>query len=139
MPKQLRPTVARSSERQASREQLAPMMLVRSDTPAPVTFDEELAGFDVDEDIEAIIPMPHAIPAAVRAEITRLIGEYECDDLDAWLHAPDKRLDGDSPFDRVVQGDGWAVLRLLQDGEGDLDKQGPAAGDDQQPTLWLVR
>lgn len=139
--KQLRPTVARFSERGVSRQQLPPLTLVRSSPPAPVALDEEPEVFDIDDDIASIIPMSPAIPDGTRAEITRRIGEkFEySDQLDAWLHAPHAQLEGDTPFDRVVQGDGMAVLRVLRAEEGALDVQGPAGSGHQPPTLRLVR
>jgi hypothetical protein len=142
MPKKLiHVAVTHSSERRPTRESLPHLALVRPASPDSVTLDEELVAFDADEDMASLIAMPRSIPAATRARITSLAGERfeHSEHLDAWLHAPNDQLDGETPFDRIIEGDGAAVLRALRSNGSDLDVQAGAATEDQQPTLRLVR
>ena len=103
---------------------VSPLHLLRSSS-AVTEGDEELKrallAFDVDADIAAIIPMPSTIPPVVRAAITQALSERFQEDDDAmedWLHSSSKALDGATPFERVVAGDGMAVLTALL-GSGD--------------------
>jgi hypothetical protein len=73
-----------------------------------------IAEIDVDDDIAAIIPMPKTIPAAVRTAITDAFMRLsDGEDLDRWLHEAHELLGGASPFERIVSGDGTAVLEVL--------------------------
>lgn len=91
------------------------LVLVRSEARLSEALDDAPLAFDVDDDVAAIIPMPPSIPASIRAAITRALGEqFEfADDLHEWLHAPCEALAGKTPFERVVAGDGAAVLLAL--------------------------
>jgi hypothetical protein len=82
---------------------------------SPEAFDQDLLSFDFDDDEGAIIPMPPSISTPVRVAITKaLIEKFEfIDTLDEWLHAPNDVLDGVTPFERIVEGDGLAILRAL--------------------------
>lgn len=77
--------------------------------------ERELLAFDPEEDVAAAIPMPPTIPADVRSAITDALLERFADPeaLDAWLHTPQATLDGESPFARIVDGHGHAVLFAL--------------------------
>jgi hypothetical protein len=70
--------------------------------------------------------MPPTISVAVRASIARVLGERfaDAEDMDSWLHARHEALDGDTPFERVVDGDGLTVLLALIDPHGRLDPLG---------------
>jgi len=77
--------------------------------------EASLLDFDPNDDLEALVPMPPAISAGVRRTLTatfaRRFVRYR--DLDAWLHTPHPALGGDTPFERIVDGDGISVLRAL--------------------------
>ena len=77
--------------------------------------ERALCGFDVDEEMAEIIPMPAGISPIVRSAIVRALGKaFEFGDaMDEWLHAPNAELRGKTPFERVVAGDGLSVLRAL--------------------------
>lgn len=75
----------------------------------------DLILFAIDPDDTEIIPMPPTIPTVVRATLTQTLCERfeSVDDLDLWLQASNEALAGDSPFERIIAGDGIAVLRAL--------------------------
>jgi hypothetical protein len=103
--------------------------------------EEELLAFDADEDLAAIIPMPSTIPAPIRGAITRAVGSrFEfASDLDAWLCAPHEALGGDAPLNRIIYGDGLAVLRALGvEVENQLSPEVIAAATKQR-SLRIVR
>lgn len=77
--------------------------------------EASLLDFDPDAELEALVPMPPTIPAAVRRTLTALLARRFAyyGDLDAWLHAPHPALGADTPFERIVDGEGVAVLRAL--------------------------
>lgn len=86
--------------------------------PKSTVEEHDSLSFDVEDEIASIIPMPRTIPADLQAAITlALSGRFEFydDELDAWLHTPNDALGGASPFDRLVDGDGVAVLLALAD------------------------
>lgn len=101
----------------------APLALVHAADAAVDLREEDLLDFDVEADVMAIIPMPPSIPVPIRMAITRAAGKRFtfADDLDAWLHAPHEGLRGDTPFERVVAGDGMTVLVALLDGASDAE------------------
>lgn len=149
MPHNTSPLGRRSTRAVPSRraERVPPLELLRIDPQAPEDAEEierALLDFDVDADIAAIIPMPPTIPLAVRAAITRALGDRFQDGDDAlndWLHSPNESLAGATPFERVVAGDGIAVLTsLLGPGEHpelrELVALARAAG---RPPLHLLR
>ena len=77
--------------------------------------ERELCGFDVEEEMAELIPMPRGISPIVRSAVVRALGKaFEFGDaMDEWLHAPNAELRGETPFERVVAGDGLGVLRAL--------------------------
>ena len=91
------------------------LRLVATGAESPAACERELLAFDPDDDLQSIVPMPPSIPVAIRAAITRAVGEqFEgAEDLDTWLHSPHALLGGATPFERVVEGDGAAVLRAV--------------------------
>ena len=72
--------------------------------------------FDVLEDLEALVPMPHTIPENVRRALTlRFAQRYEhYGDLHRFLHEESAALDGQSPFEALVAGRGRQVLAVLR-------------------------
>lgn len=77
--------------------------------------EASLLGFDAEEDLASLVPMPPSIPAAVRQALTSAFtARFEHhDELDAWLHEPHSALGGRSPFEQLAGGDGEGVLRAL--------------------------
>lgn len=77
--------------------------------------ERELCGFDVDEEMAEIIPMPARISPTLRSAIVRALEKtFEFGDaMDEWLHTSNPELRGQTPFERVVAGDGLGVLRAL--------------------------
>jgi len=77
--------------------------------------EASLLDFDPNDDLEALVPMPPAISAGVRRALTAIFAHrfVRYRDLDAWLHAPHPALGGDTPFERIVDGDGMNVLQTL--------------------------
>ena len=77
--------------------------------------EAELLNFDVEEDLEAVVPMPPTIPLGVRHALTKLFirrfSYYR--ELDLWLHLPHPALRGRTPYERIADGDGVSVLRAL--------------------------
>jgi len=77
--------------------------------------EARLLSFDVEEDLEAVVPMPPTIPLGVRHALTKLFIRrftyYR--ELDLWLHLPHPALRGRTPYERIVDGDGVSVLRAL--------------------------
>ena len=110
--------------------------LVRPSSPEPLRCDA--LEFDVEDDIASIIPMPASIAAPIRSAISgELARRFEfADELDGWLHAAHARLGGATPFERVVAGDGLAVLRALVEG-ADVIPSEVAALLAQHPTPVL--
>lgn len=102
----------------ATCSQTRTLSLHRTEQESSEALERELVSFDVDEDIESLVPMPNSIAARTRAAITQLIGRRftYAEDLDDWLHAPNVRLHGVTPFERMVAGDGTSVLHALADG-----------------------
>lgn len=95
-----------------------PFVLVRPSDDATDALERMLTDFDAEADLAAIIPMPDAIPAVIRATITKAMAQRFtfADELDAWLHEPHDTLGGDTPFERIVDGDGIPVLMALLEG-----------------------
>lgn len=59
--------------------------------------------------------MPPSIPQALRRVLTKAFTDrfdYYAD-LGVWLHLPHPALGAECPFERLVAGDGWSVLRAL--------------------------
>lgn len=79
---------------------------------------ELLAAIDVEADLEQLVPMPPSIPAPLRRLLSQRLAERfpYMDELDAWLHLPHPKIGAESPFQRLVAGDGWSVLRALEIG-----------------------
>lgn len=105
--------------------------------------ERALVAFDPEDDMAQIIPMPPAIPPAVRVAITQALGRrFEfADELDDWLHNPNDALAAATPFERIVAGDGLAVLVALL-GPGDhpeLRGLIPTSGSLPRSALHLVR
>ena len=120
----------------------APIALVASRFISAEAFEQAITNFDVDDDLASIIPMPETIPAVIRATITTAIAErFEfSEDLDAWLHAPHDALAGDTPFERIVEGDGIAVLVALAQGINAAGMEAPIKDcQPVPPRLRLVR
>ena len=111
------PNSSRSVGRQSTH-----LHLIRRELDADGQSEDAALSFDADDDVAAIIPMPPSIPRIVRAAITVTVARrFEfAEDLDAWLHAPNAVLGGATPFERIVDGDGIAVLRALR-GSKNLD------------------
>lgn len=103
-----------------SRTEAAPMALLAPSVDSMDALERTLTSFDVEDDVASIIPMPDTIPAVIRATITTAIAQRFtfADELDDWLHAPHDALAGDTPFERIVDGDGIAVLMALVQGRG---------------------
>ena len=83
--------------------------------PADEALAAGLTAFDVEEDIESIVAMPPTIPRALRRVLTTAFArrfDYHAE-LDVWLHLPHPALGAETPFERLVGGDGWSVLRAL--------------------------
>lgn len=129
-----------------SRHGRPPLRLLPTAIPGPSTAEElerAALAFDPQDDLAQIIPMPPTIPRLIRAAITQALGdrfEY-AEELDEWLHGPNDSLAGATPFERVVVGDGMAVLVALL-GPGDhqeLHGLGPTAGPWTRSSLDLVR
>lgn len=137
-PVHLLPPTARS----ASRNQARTLNVLRAEQESIDSLEQELVCFDVDEDLESLVPMPNRIPARIRSAITEMAGNRfsYAEELDAWLHEPNGLLDGVTPFERIVAGDGAGVLLALADGVPStevaelLDLAKPA-----KPGLKLVR
>ena len=72
--------------------------------------------FDVQDDFEALVPMPHTIPANVRRALTlRFAQRFEhYADLHRYLHEESAALDGQSPFEALIAGRGRDVLSALR-------------------------
>lgn len=125
-----------------SRTQAVPMALLAPSIDSTDAIERTLTSFAVEDDLASIIPMPDSIPAVIRATITTAIAQRFtfADELDDWLHAPHDALDGDSPFERIVDGDGIAVLMALAQGRGH-GGIGALVADLQRspPPLRLVR
>lgn len=104
----------------------APLALVHREVERADELERQLLAFDVEEDLMANIAMPPTIPVPIRAAITKAAGQRFtfAAELDEWLHAPHDGLHGRTPFERLVDGDGVAVLVALLDGTscGDLDR-----------------
>lgn len=102
----------------ATCSQTRTLSLHRTEQESSEALEQDLLSYDVDEDIESLVPMPISIPARTRAEISHLIGRRftYAEDLDNWLHAPNRQLDNVSPFECIVAGEGTSVLRALADG-----------------------
>lgn len=86
---------------------------------------ELMAAIDVEADLEQLVPMPPSIPAALRRLLNERFAErfLYMDELDAWLHLPHPKIGAESPFQRLVAGDGWSVLRALQIGPTDVGSE----------------
>lgn len=71
--------------------------------------------FDPDVDLEIPVPMPTSVSEPVRRALTTaLLERFEyVDDLDAWLHAPDPRLDDMSPFEAIINGQAERLLDIV--------------------------
>lgn len=148
MPNNTSPLGRRSTRSaQSRRDERVPLELLRTDAQVPEDEEElerALLAFDVDTDIAAIIPMPSSIPPSVRAAITQALGDRFQDDddaMDGWLHNPHESLAGATPFERVVVGDGVAVLAaLLGRGEHpELRELVAVAPAEARPPLHLLR
>ena len=98
------------------------LTLLRSSAVPAERLDRELLEFDVEDDMESIIPMPPSIAAPIRAAISKALAHrFEfADELDRWLHAAHGLLGGATPFEYVVAGEGMAVLRVLLDGADNI-------------------
>lgn len=70
--------------------------------------------------------MPASIALSVREALSAALVQVfaYADELDAWLHAQHPALDGASPFERLIEGDGVDVLRVLL--EGNQEEAGAA-------------
>jgi len=62
--------------------------------------------------------MPPSISGDLRRTLTdALMQQFDlAEELDEWLHLPHPALAGNTPFERVVEGDGFGVLRALRGG-----------------------
>jgi hypothetical protein len=65
--------------------------------------------------IAGVVPVPSTISVSTRGKIERemLIRFEFAEDLDQWLHASHDKLHGAAPYERLIAGDGIAVLRAL--------------------------
>jgi hypothetical protein len=107
-----------STPRSSACNQTSTLNLVREGGEAIDMLEPDRVCFDPDDDLEAHVPMPSSIPPRTRPAITQMVGgrfEY-AEDLDTWLHAPNGRLKGLSPFECIVAGEGELVLNALADG-----------------------
>jgi hypothetical protein len=113
-PSELRHRATQSTARSPMSES-ARLRLVGVAVPDRDATEHELLAFDPDEDLAALVAMPLTIAAPVRSAITRAVAHRFAfaEDLDDWLHAPNESINGRSPFECVVAGDGAAVLRAL--------------------------
>jgi hypothetical protein len=142
MPKKSPVHVLPPAARSASRNHARTLNLLRAEHESIDTRDQELVCFDVDEDLESLVPMPDRIPARIRSAITELIGSRfsYADELDAWLHEPNGLLHGVTPFERIVAGDGAGVLLALADGVPSVElAELLDLADPSKPNLKLVR
>lgn len=81
----------------------------RNGEHAAPLFDEGFAT------IAGIVPVPSNIAPAMRCILERaLLMRFEyAEDVDTWITSPNTRLDGAAPYERLLDGDGMAVLRAL--------------------------
>lgn len=96
--------------------QLMPHGNAMEDAAAQAALEAELLQEPEPAVIAGIIPVPPSVTPAMRAALERAMTLKYGDDvesLDAWIHAPHPNLTGMSPFQRLVDGDGLAVLRAL--------------------------
>lgn len=118
------------------------LQLLDTDLGTTQALEEELLA-SIDPDDPEIIPMPDTIPALVRATIAvSLCDRFEfADELDLWIHASNDALGGDTPFERIVDGDGIAVLRALRASAPTTKVQEAArdAATGVKPSLRVVR
>jgi hypothetical protein len=72
-------------------------------------FEEEVAT------LAGIVPVPSHVTRAMRGILERaLLMRFEfAEDVDAWMTGSNARLNGASPYERLLDGDGMAVLRAL--------------------------
>lgn len=78
--------------------------------------EQLLLAFDAEEDLAGLVPMPTTIPPRTRQALTSAFAaQFEHHDaLDQWLHGPLEALGRNTPFERIVEGDGDAVLEALR-------------------------
>ena len=88
---------------------------LHTDETDATTTELEAMCFDVVDDMAALVPMPSTIPLRVRRALTvRFAAGFAFyEDLHEWLHIPHLKLHDRTPFERLVAGDGDAVLALL--------------------------
>ena len=80
--------------------------------------DEEREAHHFEDDVATlvgIVPLPSHITPAMRGVLERaLLLRFEyAEDVDAWKTASNARLGGAAPYERLLEGDGLAVLRAL--------------------------
>lgn len=125
-----------------SNDGTAPVVLVPHNVGSMDALERTVTDFDVEDDLAAIIPMPDTIPAVIRMTITRVIGRRFtfADELDTWLHEPHDAFGGDTPFERLVYGDGIPVLMALVEGRDPAGVDALLADlERSSPRLRLVR
>lgn len=78
----------------------------RRDAPC---FDDDVAT------LAGIVPVPPHITPAMRGILERaLLMRFEfAEEVDTWIASSNTRLDGAAPYERLLEGDGMAVLRAL--------------------------
>ena len=83
--------------------------------------EDGLLDFQESDVLAGIVPVPSSIPSAIRNALKRLIllrFRGDTDALDRFLHEDNAALQGASPFEVLVAGDGLGVLRALGDSGG---------------------
>ena len=140
-----RPVAAPLRMKHAEHREPTTLSLVAHDTMGNAANDDTeaaLLDFDDGDVIAGIVPVPPAVPPALRDALERMMTlrfNGDADRLDRWLHADHRALHGASPFETLVAGDGAAVLRALL--WNDRVTRGHRAGTpaERQPMLRLLR